>query len=423
MVEGRAFNPQRKVIYSMPNPSNVMERLRYMNGVQQKKEDYSDAPWMELVEGYNSDNSGCPNTGYPQYPIYGYAPQQQNIGQQIYYGYQQPQVSYYNQQYPYGYEYIPQQNIGQQTYYGQQPQVSYSQQEVKEVIEDKVEDDDTDEKIANEKFVDFVDRLNKISGNSDKTVEGLGSPRIGLEEFKKLGFSSNEELISFHLNNILSVDIDEFNRSNIKYGLIDLGNRFYQLDLFLNDSYIDSFLVDSGVLFGKGVPSMQCHLIQSYDQYGMPILFKEPVWIPLGCYLAIRQNIFRKFPSGNNTMNMNGTDITVYSSAMYDLMTKDFYKMIDMSDTLMPDDKDNYKKFGEKVMMINNTTYPLKARYRVYNYKDNDDFCLISDNLVKHLPGNKPFATSTFIQVQGKNLYITEPKRKLNLTIKNRHFK
>lgn len=373
-----------------------------MGAIQpQQKPDFSDAPWMELVEGYGSNNYG----GYPYgYPLqYGYNP---------YYSYyqQQPQQPF-----------VCGQQLNSQTYQQQAPikqpeQVSYSQQNIDE------EDNNEDELKAEKDFEKFIDNLNKVTGNSSiDNVEGLGKPRVGQEEFAKLGLRSDEELIYFHLNNILSVETEEFKGSDIKFGLESISNKFYQLNLFLNDRYIDSFLIDSGILFGKGIPAMQSYLISGYDMFGKPMLFPDPVWIPLGCYLAIRQNIFRKFPCGNG-INMNGTDITVYSSAMYDMLTKDFYRLVDMSDTLMPDDNDTYKEFGKKVMMINNTTYQLKGRYRVHDYKSNDDFYLISDKITKQLPGEEPFITNTFIEVKGKNLYITEPSNKLSLVIKNRHF-
>ena len=353
-----------------------------MQSQHQQQQDYSDAPWMELVEG--NENNG----GYSQY---GYQPQQQ--------------------------PFVCGQKLNTQIYQQTTPvdtEISYGQEQL------NIEDDNDDELKAEKDFNKFINKLNKVNTvtNIDISENDLGKPRIGQEEFSKLGFSSNEELISFHLKKILSVETEEFKASDIKFGLENFGNGFYRLNLFLNDIYIDSFLIDSCVLFGKGIPSMQCYLIRSYDMYGRPILFNDPVWIPLGCYLAIRQNIFRRFPGGN----MNGTDISVYSSAMYQLLTKDFYRLIDLSSILMPDDNENYKEFGKKVMKINNTTYQLKGRYRVHNYKSNDDFCLISDNITKQLPGEQPYVTNTFIEVKGKNLFITEPKNKLCLVIKNRHF-
>ena len=244
----------------------------------------------------------------------------------------------------------------------------------------------------------LIDQLKNTSKQQEEKVE-YGIPRFGTESMDKL---TNKELISNCLKEAISVYPGvSFNLALNAYGLFDLS-------IFYNGQMVDRFMVDQCNKYGRGVPVLYDGRLMKIDPAGIPSVLPNTVAIPLGSILAIRQNLFRNIPS--NPMNFLGTTADVYQESMSHLLDQQVYYMLDLSAETLPDDEENYKKFGEKIKAINEI-YPLVARYRLYKYKNNDSFMLISDLLVKpYSVFNDPRThTDTSIIVNGDILTITEP--------------
>ena len=227
-----------------------------------------------------------------------------------------------------------------------------------------------------------------------------GKPRLG----KESRYASDIEIMTNHLKNVVSV-YPGVSFDIVKSAYEDL----YDLRIFYNGYLCDSFVVNASSMYGVGCPVIVNGNLMKFDQLGRPEPLPIQIPIPLGSTLAMRQMIFRNVPPDERGANFCGVAPEVYNEYMYRLMDQEVYRLVDFSSSPLPDDEDNYIALGKKILRIN-AKYPLKARYRMYHYEDNDHFYLISDKLVKKFSiYDEPVHTNTFIEVNGNDLIITEP--------------
>ena len=263
---------------------------------------------------------------------------------------------------------------------------------------------DDKENVLNE-IDNLLSQLTIMKDMASTDVE-YGQPRFGVESLKG---RSHKQLIEDCLNKAISI------YPGVTYNLFLNAYNMYDLTIFFNNRLVDRFLVDPYFKYGKGCPVLFGKLAGPNN--GNPEDQKQSpgnTCIPLGCTLAIRQNVFRNVPAEPGYgKNFIGTTTDVYYEICTHMLSQQAYYLLDLTSVDFPDDEAQYLEFGAKVEAINNK-YPLKSRFRVYNYVDNDNFILISDNLVKpySVTTDKRKPVNTFIQVSGNTLNITEPNDK-----------
>lgn len=255
----------------------------------------------------------------------------------------------------------------------------------------------------------LIDSLkNNSQHSSSREPVETGNPRLGEESIR---YTSDIDIMTNHLKNVISV------YPGVSFDIFKSAyDGIYNLNIFYQGRHCDCFIVDAKNMFGLGCPVILNGNLIRFNQAGQ----MEPwlqIPIPLGSILAMRQMIFRHIPDPDGVYrNFIGVAPEVYNEYMFRLMDQEVYWYADLSSTALPQDEDNYNALGKKILKIN-AKYPLNARYRMYHYKSNDKFYLISDKLVKRYSlddNRKP--TNTCIEVNGNDLIITEPnntKKKL----------
>ena len=250
--------------------------------------------------------------------------------------------------------------------------------------------------------------ISQLKAQRNQNQIDTGNPRIGKETAEATGLKANKQIIDNYLQKIISEYPEP--QLHLSYDLFKSAYPgIWMLSLFCNGQMVDQFMVDEGYMYGRGCPVLIDGHLMTDPNSGKPEVLPNTIAVPLGSTLAMKQNLFRRCPPGNN---YPGCTIEVYNEYVYRLMDQRVYYLVDLSSNFMPDDEEVYKEFGKKILKIAEV-YPLTARYRLYHYESNDKFCLISDASVKPYNTNdtRP-AVNTYIEVTGNNLFIKEPKGK-----------
>ena len=245
---------------------------------------------------------------------------------------------------------------------------------------------------------DLINNLQQNKENTNGPATDWGLVRYGNES---MGHMSHNELITHCLDKAFMYAPEP----GLNYNLLPSGGML-ELGIFHNGNKIDSFTIDPYFYGGKGMPIIvNADVILAYDVVGH-VKSSVKKHIPLGYTSAVRQVIFRKIPG-----QPQGVDKNLYeqmSLSMY--RNPSTYYLIDTSIYGLPDDIWNYKEFGDKIQAINEK-YPFKARYRLADYTDNNNFILKSDGMVKEISSElmNPESLNVIITVSGNKLTIEEP--------------
>lgn len=248
---------------------------------------------------------------------------------------------------------------------------------------------------------DLIGSLQSYSKEADtpSTIE-YGTARFGKES---IGTMTSMQLVRKCIDEAMKYAPKGV---NITYDLIEsaYGHGMLDLVIYINGERRDKFEIDPYNFGGFGLPVLYGAVVK-YDAAGRVVDSKKQL-IPLGYTYALRQIIFRSVMG-----QPQGVTADIYMQYMHSLFDDpETYYLIDMANVEMSDDIKNYRDFGNKIKKISEV-YPFKARYRLSEYTDNDDFVLISDNMVKpatpRIASNIPPA-NTKIEVIGNSLLITE---------------
>lgn len=222
---------------------------------------------------------------------------------------------------------------------------------------------------------------------------------------------TNEDFTTFQMNELvlaktlLSIAFSKYN--DLSFELYNDAYGLYRLTIFKNGNSIKPYyIIDIASCYGgKGMPVMYGTVGAEYPYPGNIRI------IPLGFIQGIQECIeCAAYRNG-----INGLSAISEAKLNMSMLEDHIYRTIDFSIETLPDDFSNYKAFGELIKKIDKV-YPLKARYRLYNYHNNQDFTLISDNFVKPFDGLSHQAppTGVTITISGNNLAVKEPNGNIN---------
>lgn len=185
------------------------------------------------------------------------------------------------------------------------------------------------------------------------------------------------------------------NHPEIRCSLAPIPNNLYELKIWKNGWACGSFTCDLEGYGGKGLPIMYGTLGKAYNH--------NFIVVPLGSTKAVEECIVAVAYNSNY-----GVDAVTEAKFKYEMLPEHIYRFIDFGVTAFPDGLKNYKQFGQMIEHINKY-YQLPTRYRLYGYKDNFHFTLVSDEFVKPFNGIKAPITHQVITVENNTLTIKEP--------------
>ena len=185
------------------------------------------------------------------------------------------------------------------------------------------------------------------------------------------------------------------NHPELRYSIVQNPYGFYEMSIFKNGIITGKLFLDFENYGGKGLPIMHGIVGKQYSD--------NHVIVPLGATKAVEECIMA---IAYNT----GGGVNAITEAKYkhEMLPEHIYATIDFGVTAFPDGLENYKEFGKIIEHIDKY-YQLNTRYRLYGYKDNYHFTLVSDEFVKPFSGNKAPILHEAITVENNTLTIKQP--------------
>ena len=200
------------------------------------------------------------------------------------------------------------------------------------------------------------------------------------ENHPEIRYSITPNAYGFHEMSIFKINPD--------YGL-------HEMDIFKRGVLKGVFILDLEGWGGKGLPIM--HGIVG-NQYG-----DNHIIVPLGATRAVEECMVAiAYDTGG------GVDAITQAKFEHELLPEYIYGTIDFGVTAFPDGLENYKQFGKVIEHIDKY-YELNTRYRLYGYKNNFNFTLVSDEFVKPFHGQKAPLLHESIVVENNTLTIKQP--------------